>query len=79
MTDQPPDKPHLVSVAFVAEFFGVSEQTVRNWIKSGLLPNSIRVGRQFRIMWSDVQALLQQQYGDGDMSVSPATPPGCAS
>lgn len=75
----PPEKPHLVSVSFVAEYLGVTEQTVRNWInKEGMLPNTIRAGRQYRILWSDVQAMLSNQYGDGDLTKAPTSPPSAS-
>lgn len=72
------EAPRLVSVAFVAEFFKVSEQTVRNWIKEGRLPNTVQIGRQYRVVWADVQRILHGRYGDGDLSVSPLDPPEVA-
>jgi excisionase family DNA binding protein len=59
----------LLTVPQVAEEFQVTSQTIRNWIDSGTLP-AIRVGRQFRLRRSDVDALLDRARADSDSHAS---------
>jgi len=47
----------LLSVSEVAEEFKVTTQTIRNWIKSGVL-KAIKIGRDHRIRRQDVDELL---------------------
>jgi excisionase family DNA binding protein len=58
-----PDR--LLTVPQVAEEFQVTDQTIRNWIDSGVLP-AVRVGRAFRIKRSDVDALLDRARADSN-------------
>jgi excisionase family DNA binding protein len=53
----------LLAVDQLAREFQLTPQTVRNWIKSGLLP-AAKVGRAFRIKREDVNALLSRQQGE---------------
>lgn len=59
----------LLTVSQVADEFQVTSQTIRNWIDSGALP-AIRVGRQFRLRRSDVDALLDRASADSDSLAS---------
>ncbi|HVA19341.1 MAG TPA: helix-turn-helix domain-containing protein [Solirubrobacteraceae bacterium] len=49
----------LLSVIEVAEEFQVTDQTIRNWIKSGAL-KAIKIGRDHRIRRQDVDELLSR-------------------
>jgi excisionase family DNA binding protein len=49
----------LLTVPQVAEEFQVTDQTIRNWIDSGVLP-AVRIGRAFRIKRSAVDELLDR-------------------
>lgn len=58
----------FLTVAEVADWFKVNQQTVRNWIDQGRLP-AVRVGRRVRIRRSDFDRIL-----NGGQSQS--APPG---
>jgi excisionase family DNA binding protein len=47
----------FLTVAEVADWFKVNQQTVRNWIDQGRLP-AVRVGRRVRIRRSDFERIL---------------------
>lgn len=47
----------LLSVSEVADEFQVTDQTIRNWIRSGAL-KAIKIGRDHRIRREDVDELL---------------------
>jgi excisionase family DNA binding protein len=49
----------ILTVAQVAEQFGVTPQTVRAWIDSGKLRGG-RVGKAYRILRGDVYAMVEQ-------------------
>lgn len=49
-------KPHTASVDDVATHFGVSADTVYNWLKSKNPPPHRRVGRQYRFNLGEVDA-----------------------
>lgn len=49
----------ILTVAQVAEQFGVTPQTVRAWIDSGKLKGG-RVGKAYRILRRDVYAMVEQ-------------------
>jgi excisionase family DNA binding protein len=53
----------LLTVPQVAEEFQVTDQTIRNWIDSGVLP-AVRIGRAFRIKRSAVDELLDRASAD---------------
>jgi excisionase family DNA binding protein len=48
----------ILTVAQVAEQFGVTPQTVRAWIDSGKLKGG-RVGKAYRILRGDVYAMVE--------------------
>jgi excisionase family DNA binding protein len=52
-----------VTVLQVAEELNLTDQTIRNWIKSGVLP-AARIGRTFHIRRSDVDAMLERAQGE---------------
>jgi excisionase family DNA binding protein len=53
----------LLSVTQVAQEFGVTDQTIRNWIASGALP-AAKIGRSFRVKREDVDAMLARAQAD---------------
>ena len=52
-----------VNLADVAEHLSVSQDTIRNWLKSGKLP-TIKAGKQYKFRLSEVDKLLE----DGKMA-----------
>ena len=54
----------FLTVAEVAEWLKLNQQTVRNWIDQGSLP-AVRVGRRVRIKRSDLERLLDEGYQPG--------------
>jgi DNA-binding transcriptional MerR regulator len=57
------EKPRAVPLSEVAAMFGVTGQTVRNWVKAGTFPPPLRVSRH-RLLWSpaDVERALLGQF-----------------
>jgi excisionase family DNA binding protein len=53
------DDEKLLSASEVAKEFQVTDQTIRNWIKSGAL-KAIKIGRDHRIRREDVDELLSR-------------------
>lgn len=47
-----------VNLADVAEHLSVSQDTIRNWLKSGKLP-TIKAGKQYKFRLSEVDKLLE--------------------
>lgn len=54
----------FLTVAEVAEWLKLNQQTVRNWIDQGSLP-AVRVGRRVRIKRSDLDRVLDIGYQSG--------------
>ena len=54
----------LLTAQEVAEYFGVTRQTVYNWIKSGLLPEPIKLGRLSRWRLVDIEQRLEKLKGE---------------
>lgn len=54
----------FLTVAEVAEWLKVNQQTVRNWIDQGRLP-AVRVGRRVRIKRSDFDRILGSEPRQG--------------
>lgn len=48
-----------VNLADVAEHLSVSQDTVRNWLKSGKLP-TYKAGKQYKFRLSEVDRLLEE-------------------
>jgi excisionase family DNA binding protein len=63
----------FLTVAEVADWFKVNQQTVRNWIDQGRLP-AVRVGRRVRIRRSDFDRILEDGTRGGSPSPSAAPP-----
>lgn len=47
-----------VNIADVAEHLSVSQDTVRNWLKSGRLP-TYKAGKQYKFRLSEIDRLLR--------------------
>ena len=58
-------KERLFTVAEVAEYLSISEQTLRRWINEGTL-TAIKLGRELRIAESDLQAFLEARRTTGE-------------
>lgn len=56
----PPDAPEFLDVREVARMLNVSAMTVLRKLKTGEMP-AVRIGRQFRIRVTDLDAYLQAQ------------------
>ena len=52
MTNQP---EKWSSLEEIAEYLGVSKDTIRNWIKKGVIPQR-RIGKQYKFKISEVDA-----------------------
>lgn len=50
-------------VSDVARMFAVTPYTVREWLKDGKLPGSIKVNKQWKIPQSAIESLAHQQFG----------------
>ncbi len=52
--------PELVTTAEVCAAFGVTQVTVRQWVRDGLLPKPVRLpGGHFRHRGADVEAIMR--------------------
>jgi excisionase family DNA binding protein len=65
----------ILSIRTVAVSLDVSERTVRKWCEVGSLPH-YRIGRQYRIRQSDLDAYLSDRYL-GEKTESTASTPEC--
>lgn len=67
----------LLTLAEVAQFMSVRDQTVRNWCARGLIPHG-KLGRDLRFDRDQVQAWLDSQWSSGsialDVTQDDATP-----
>jgi len=69
----PPTEPIIIvsaddpfmTVPQVAKIFAVTPYTVRGWCKDGKV-RGVKVGKQWRIQASTVQAFAQKMYGDSE-------------
>ena len=57
-------KEKLLTVAEVAEYLSVSDQTVRRWIKQNELP-AFKLNRELRVRESDLEAFLESRKAQG--------------
>ena len=57
---RPPSYPSKASLAAELD---ISESTVDEWVRRGILPKPIRLGGSVRWCWSSVQASLQPMAG----------------
>ena len=46
-------------MADVADHLGVSQDTIRGWLKNGKLP-TVKAGKQYKFRLSEVDALLKE-------------------
>ncbi|OGE81332.1 MAG: hypothetical protein A2826_02120 [Candidatus Doudnabacteria bacterium RIFCSPHIGHO2_01_FULL_43_23] len=50
----------ILTVSQIAKFFGVSQKTVWEWCKKGLLP-AFKIGKDWKIRQSDLQKMIHQK------------------
>jgi excisionase family DNA binding protein len=50
----------ILGVEDLAKFFGVSDQTIWRWCKSGKLP-AFKIGSQWKIRQSDLNRVINQK------------------
>ena len=50
----------IMNVEQLAKFFGVSDQTIWRWCKSGKLP-AFKIGSQWKIRQSDLNKIINQK------------------
>ena len=50
----------IMNVEELAKFFGVSNQTIWRWCKSGKLP-AFKIGSQWKIRQSDINKIINQK------------------
>jgi len=50
----------IMNVEQLAKFFGVSNQTIWRWCKSGKLP-AFKIGAQWKIRQSDINKIISQK------------------
>jgi excisionase family DNA binding protein len=67
--------PRMLSTAQVAEIFGRTDRTIRDWIARGLL-KPIKVGNSVFIPWAQVDALLSNPKPSKSRSETPKKKPG---
>lgn len=48
-----------VNLSDVAEHLGVSQDTIRNWLKSGKLP-TYKAGKQYKFRLSEIDQMLKE-------------------
>lgn len=57
----------VMTVQQVAELFGVHQETVRNWLRSGALPG-VHVGLRWFVRRADVMEMFEAKGGDVGVS-----------
>jgi excisionase family DNA binding protein len=63
MPEKPvPPNPEILTVEQIAEMLQVTKQTVRNWVRSGVLP-AIKTKHLYRIRREDLDAMLARDQG----------------
>ena len=50
----------IMNVEQLAKFFGVSDQTIWRWCKSGKIP-AFKIGAQWKIRQSDINKIINQK------------------
>ncbi|MBX4187765.1 MAG: helix-turn-helix domain-containing protein [Candidatus Doudnabacteria bacterium] len=50
----------IIGVEELAQFFGVSDQTIWRWCKSGKLP-AFKIGSQWKVRQSDLNRIINQK------------------
>jgi excisionase family DNA binding protein len=58
-------KEKLVSVEDVAEYIGVKRDTVRNWIRQGLIPG-YKIGKLWKLKMPEVEAWISSRAAIGN-------------
>ena len=61
----------ILNVEQLAKFFGVSDQTIWRWCKSGKIP-AFKIGSQWKIRQSDLNKIINQKLAAKKSSKQPA-------
>jgi len=59
------DAETLLTPEQVAERMQVDRKTIYRWLADGKLP-ALKIGRTYRIDWSDVKAMIRRQDGKSE-------------
>lgn len=51
----------LATIHEVAEYIGVTDKTLRAWMKRGYGPTPSLLGGQYRYRWDDVEAFVESE------------------
>lgn len=62
----------ILGVEELAKFFGVSDQTIWRWCKSGKLP-AFKIGSQWKVRQSDINKVINQKITHTKGATSPAS------
>ncbi len=60
MDKRPPPNPDILTIEQIAAELQVAHETIRNWIKRGVLP-AIKVGHVYRVKREDLDAMLARE------------------
>jgi excisionase family DNA binding protein len=60
----PTTSDEFLTVAEIAQTLRLNQQTVRNWINTGMLP-AVHIGRRVRITRGDLERVIEQGYLPG--------------
>lgn len=71
--------PRWVTARKVAERYGVTVPTVFNWLRAGIIPAKVAVGRVYRFDLEEVDAALSQQSARESQSAEASSKSGCGS
>lgn len=58
-TVEPKAEEKWVNLSDIAEYLSVSQDTIRNWLKTGRLP-TYKAGKQYKFRRSEVDELLKE-------------------
>jgi excisionase family DNA binding protein len=62
MANQTSPTPEMLTVDQIAEELQLTSQTIRNWIKGGVLP-AVKVRHVYRVRRDDLDAMLAREQG----------------
>jgi excisionase family DNA binding protein len=62
----------ILGVEDLAKFFGVSDQTIWRWCKSGKLP-AFKIGSQWKIRQSDLNRVINQKVSKSKVKIEHPT------
>jgi excisionase family DNA binding protein len=62
----------ILGVEELAKFFGVSDQTIWRWCKSGKIP-AFKIGAQWKIRQSDLNRIINQKLNSRQSNIKHPT------